>query len=154
MASINFDANKVEPNAGFDPIPEGQYVAIISESAMKPTKNGDGQYLELTFQVLEGPHKGRNLWTRLNLWNPNPKAVQIAQGELSAICRAVGVMTPQDSAELHNLPMLIGVKLRKRPDTGDMTNEIRSFAKKDAVVALATAGAGNGGTQPPWARKA
>ena len=57
--------------------------------------------------MIDGPYKNRLLWSRLNLDNPNAQAVQIAQGELSAICRAVGVMQPKDSIELHNLPLLI-----------------------------------------------
>ena len=37
---------------------------------MKATKAGTGQYLQLGFQILDGPHKGRKLWARLNLDNP------------------------------------------------------------------------------------
>ena len=37
----------------------------------QPTKNGGGSYLQLTFQVLDGPYKGRLLWARLNLTNSN-----------------------------------------------------------------------------------
>ena len=45
MATLNFDANQVEPTSGKDPIPAGKYVASISASEMKPTKNGNGQYV-------------------------------------------------------------------------------------------------------------
>jgi hypothetical protein len=125
MAILNgFDASKVEPTTDFEPIPAGKYLAIISDSTMKTSKSGSGTYLELCFQVIDGPHKGRLLWSRLNLDNPNELAVKIAQGELSAICRAVGVMQPKDSAELHNLPLQITVKCKKREDTGDVVNEI------------------------------
>lgn len=134
MANLNgFNANNVDPATDFEPIPAGKYLAVVTNSEMKPTRSGNGQYLELTFQVIDGPHKGRLLWSRLNLDNPNPQAVQIAQGELSAICRAVGVMQPKDSIELHNLPLLITVQCRRRDDTGGMTNEIRGYAKKEAA---------------------
>ena len=90
MANLTgFDANSVNPATDFEPLPAGKYLAIITDSEMKPTKSGSGNYLELTFQVIDGPFKGRMLWSRLNLDNPNAQAVQIAQGELSAICRAV-----------------------------------------------------------------
>ena len=79
MADLNgFDATNVEPNAGFDPIPAGKYVAAITASAMKPTKNGKGEYLELEMEVLEGPFKGRKLWDRLTLRPIRPVAVGIA----------------------------------------------------------------------------
>ncbi len=89
MVNLNgFDATTVEPTTDYDPIPAGKYLAVITDSEMKSTKSGNGEYLELTFQIIEGEFKNRNQWARLNLDNPNPKAVQIAQGELSAICRA------------------------------------------------------------------
>lgn len=128
-----FDATTVEPTADFDPIPAGKYLAVITESEIKPNKAGTGSYLQFTFQIIEGEYKGRFLWARLNLDNPNATAVKIARGELSAICRAVGVMQPKDSVELHDLPLTISVKCKKRPDTGEIQNEIKGYEKKDAA---------------------
>jgi hypothetical protein len=120
MADLyGFNANDVDPTVEYEPIPAGKYLAMITESEMKPTKSGSGSYLQLTFQVLEGEYKGRFVWARLNLNNPNATAVQIARAELSAICRAVGIMTPSDSAQLHNLPLVITVKCKKREDTDE-----------------------------------
>jgi len=134
MTSLRgFDANQVEPSTAFEPIPAGKYLAAITESKMKPTKSGNGEYLELTFQILEGEYKGRQLWARLNLNNPSEQAVKIARGELSAICRAVGVMQPNDSVELHNLPLVITVRCKKRQDTGEITNEVKGYAKREAA---------------------
>ena len=154
MANLNgFNATEVEPTTSFEPLPAGKYLAAITESEMKPTKSGSGSYLQLTFMILEGEYKNRILWARLNLHNPNATAVKIARSELSAICHAVGVMQPRDSVDLHNLPLVITVKLKKRDDTGELTNEIKGYARKDA--------AGANGQQPqapvadntpPWKR--
>lgn len=153
MAHLNgFNANEVEPAVGFDPIPAGKYLAIISESEMKPTKSGSGDYLQLTFQVIEGEHKGRLLWARLNLDNPNSTTVKIARAELSAICRAVGVLAPKDSIELHNIPLIITVGLKKRDDTGELTNVIKGYLKKDGAAATRTPAAVSGNA--PWKRGA
>jgi hypothetical protein len=134
MANLgNFDAHQVEPSVAFDPIPAGKYLAMVTESEMEPNKAGTGQFLKLVFQILEGEFKDRQIWARLNLNNPNELAVKIANAELSAICRAVGVMTPQDSVELHNLPMLIKVSCKKRDDTGEITNEIKGYEKREAA---------------------
>ena len=135
MANLgNFDASKVEPASSFDPIPAGKYLAVIVASELRPTKSGSGNYLELTLQIAEGQYKGRKLWARLNLDNPNPQAMRIAQGELSAICRATGVMTPRDSAELHHLPLAIKVICRKRDDTDEISNEVRGFERREAAL--------------------
>ena len=133
MADLsNFLNNEVEPRiTSFEPIPAGKYLAMIVDSQIRQTRRGDGRYLQLTFQILEGSHKGRLVWARLNLENPNPTAVRIARAELAAICRAVGVPAPKDSVELHNLPLVIQVECRKR-DNGEVRNEIRGYFKKEA----------------------
>jgi hypothetical protein len=150
MANLNgFDARTVDPASTFDPLPAGKYVAAITESETKPTKSGDGSFLELKFEVLEGEYKGRNVWARLNLNNTNALTVKIARSELSAVCHAVGVLAPKDSVELHNIPLQITVKLKKRKDTGEMTNELKGYARKEAAAgAPQQAQAGT----PPWRR--
>ncbi len=152
MADLNgFNANEVEPTTSFEPLPAGRYLAVISESEMKPTKSGSGSYLQLTFSILDGQYKDRVLWARLNLNNPNATAVKIAQGELSAICRAIGVLQPRDSVDLHNLPLVITVKLKKRDDTGELTNEIKGYARKDAANGQQPQAPVTDNT-PPWKR--
>jgi hypothetical protein len=150
MADLHgFNANEVDPTTDLEPIPAGKYLAMITDSEMKPTKSGDGRYLQLTFQILEGPYKNRFVWARLNLHNANETAVKIARAELSAICRAVGVMTPKDSCELHNLPLVITVKLKKREDTGELQNEIRGFSKRESLGGPPQQATTN---LPPWKR--
>jgi hypothetical protein len=129
MANLNFDANEVEPNSPLDPISDGNYAVVITESQIKSTKSGTGSYLQLTFEVIEGNCKGRLLWVRLNLDNPNATAVQIARQELSAICRAIDVMQPQDSEDLHNIPLIVDVRSKKRSDSNELTNVIKGYRK-------------------------
>ena len=153
MADLNgFNANTVEPAVGFDPIPPGKYLAVITESEMKATKSGAGQYLQITFQLIEGEYKGRLVWARLNLDNPNATTVKIARAELSAICRAVGVMAPKDSVELHNLPLVITVGQKKRPDDDETTNVVKGYAKKDVTSAVATVAKVTNNSKAPWQR--
>ncbi len=152
MADLRgFDANQIEPTTDFEPIPAGKYLAVITDNEMKPTKAGTGNHLQLTFELLEGEYMGRKLWARLNLFNSNETTEKIAQAELSAICRAVGVLAPNDSVELHNLPLVIHVKCKKRPDTGEITNEVRGFEKKDVPPVVTTQTPSVNGP-PPWKR--
>ena len=144
-----FDAREVEPMDSFEPIPAGTYLAVITASEMKPTKSGTGKYLELAFQVLEGEYKGRKVWARLNLENPSSVAVRMARSELSDICKAVGVITPNDSEELHDLPLEIEVAVKRRSDTGKMTNEIKGYSKKSSPGQTPQAE----GNTPPWKRR-
>lgn len=153
MALISgFDATTVEPSAGFDDLPEGQYVAEIIASEEKKTNSGTGSYLALTWQVSEGPMSKRRIWTNLNLDNPNAEAVNIAKAELSAICRAIGVLKPQDSSELHYKRCRITVKHKRRKDGKGTDARIVKFESMNSVAA-APAGTTTGAT-PPWQKKA
>ena len=143
------NANDVDPNEGFDPIPAGKYLAVNVDSRTKQTKNGAGEYLQIEFEIVDGPYKGRKVWERLTLRHPNETTVKIAKGNLSAICRAVGVMKPNDSVELHNIPLSIVVGLKKREDNGEMTNVVKAFEKRETAATRPTAVAGSA---PPWKR--
>jgi len=127
MANLSgFNAAEVEPNVGFELVPAGDYEAVIVSSEMKPTKKG-GEYLDFQMQIANGPCQNRKLFDKLNLVNANATAVTIAKGTLSAICRAVGVLTPNDSSELHYKPLRVSVGIRKREDNGEMENHIKSY---------------------------
>lgn len=114
MASLSgFDATTVPEMADFSVLPEAPYVSVAIASEMKPTRKGDGEYLNVTCEVIDGQYKGRKFWARMNIKNPNPVAVQIGHQELGALCRAVGVIKPNDSSELHNRPFIahLGIEL-------------------------------------------
>lgn len=154
MAILNFNANEVSPATTLEAIPAGRYQVVITDSELKMTKNGSGSYLELTFEIISGEHTKRRLWSRLNIQNSNPTAVEIAQRELSAICHAVEVLQPQDSSELHNRPLTVMVRCVKNPETGELQNEIKGYAAPARTAAPATAAAPNpaGAGSAPWAR--
>jgi len=150
MANLNgFNAGTVEPRTEYEPIPAAKYAAVITKSEMKATKSGKGNYLELTFGIIEGQHKGRQLWARLNLDNPNTLAMQIAQSELSSICRAVGVLTPKDSSDLHDIPLTITVRQKVDQDR-ELRNEIRGYARQEGAQAARAPQAQI--STPPWRR--
>jgi hypothetical protein len=41
------------------------------------------------------------------------------------------VLAPNDSVELHNLPLVLHMPCKKREDTGEIGNEIRGYSKKE-----------------------
>jgi hypothetical protein len=157
MADLRgFDANTEEPRNDFDAIPAGDYIAMVVESDYKATKDGQGKYLEIVLEIVEGEYKGRRLWDRLNLYNANAMAVKIARQTLGELCRAVNVMVPTDSQQFHNIPLVVSVKCKKRDDTGELSNEIKKYqskseaAKKQSATSAPAATAA--GSPPPWQR--
>jgi hypothetical protein len=75
--------------------------------------------------ILDGEHKGRKIFDQLNLVNPNPTTVEIAQRTLSAICHATGKMQVSDSEELHLIPMTIQVTVKPPKNGYGESNGIR-----------------------------
>ena len=150
MLLNGFNANEVEPNGTFEPVPADWYQSVITASEEKQTKAGTGSYLELKMEIIDGEYKGRLLFERLNLNNPNQTAVDIAQGTLSAICRATGVMTPSDSSDLHDKPMM--VKVVVKPASGDYAagNECKAYEAVGGQAKAETPKAAD--NTPPWKR--
>jgi hypothetical protein len=156
ISELGFDATKVDPNVGFDVVPAGEYDVIIVTSKVESTKKGDGRLLNLELQILTGQFQNRKLFDRLNLWNPSDKATQIARGTLSAICRAVNVLTPKDTSELHGKPLRIKVTVSDSPEFGKR-NEVKGYKPRDGAPVQPAAAAQPGSTtaaesasQAPW----
>lgn len=127
MASLGttFDASTIDPASTFEVLPPGKYVVQIVASEMRPTRDGNGQYLWLELDVLEGQHAGRKLFDRLNLVNGNQQTVEIAQRTLSAICHATGRLQVTDSEELHLIPMLADVTVQPPKNGYGESNKVK-----------------------------
>jgi hypothetical protein len=109
-----FDPNSVpEDDRNFDPIPAGDYDMQCIESEIKDTKDGTGQMLVLTHEIISGPHANRRIWDRLNIRNQNADAQRIAQRALADLCLAVGLGAIRDSEELHFKPFVGRVAIRQ-----------------------------------------
>jgi len=118
----------------YEPISPGTYIAKIVESEWKDcspsAKDPNGKYVKLTIRLEPNQEfAGRSIWVNLNLVNKNETAVEIANGELSAVTQACGKKIIQDTEELHGIPFKIKVGVRKdnRGDDYPDTNVIRAY---------------------------
>lgn len=152
MVALNFSARTVAPNASLEPLPSGTYDAIITNSQEKPTKDGQGSYVEFEFTVRhpDPSLNNRKVFDRLNLRNKSQQAVDIAYGTLSAICHVTQRYDIQDTAQLHGIPLKVIVAKVSRDDRpGEFSNDVKGY--KDANgndpgnAGAAAAGPGPGG---------
>jgi len=147
MSDLNFDANKVEPIGSFEPLPVGDYLVAISATDLKDAKpkpnKKPGKYLQVTMDVIDGPSKGRKIFDFLNLVNDNKTTEEIAQKQLSAICRVTGVMQPKKSEELHNRPFMVRLKIQKGTDGYDDRNTIAEYKFANGMTIKEGASAGH-----------
>jgi hypothetical protein len=150
MALLHFDARTVAPDQGTpEPIPAGWYKVVMDSSEMVPTKDGVGMRLSLVFKIIDGQYTNRKIFEGLNLKNASPVAQEIAYKQLSAICHATGVLVAEDSAQLHNIPLQIKVKLKAATGAYDAKNEVAGYKHINEIVSNTPAVAPNPFAPPP-----
>jgi hypothetical protein len=128
----SFDARKIEPQTARGLVPPGWYTVVIAKTSTKTNNAGTGSYLELELQLIDSESKGRRVWDRLNLDNPNQTAVDIAKASLSAICHAVGVLTPQSPEELKDVPLEALVDIQPAKGADSESNIIKGYRPANA----------------------
>lgn len=151
MPLIDFDVSTYEApkRTSFEPLPPGDYNAMITDSQMKVTKSGTGEYLELTIQIIDGAHSGRRLWERLNVFNANKTAEEIGRSQLNGIKQACGVEKLEESEQLHDIPFVLSLDIDRRDAT---RNKIMGYtAAKGAAKAVSAAPAVS--NKKPWEKK-
>ncbi len=86
MSYGSFDATQHQPRQGGQAHPIGKYSFTVTDTKIEPTKDGQGGMFIVTFTSPSG-----EIVNRYNLWNNSAKAVEIAHGQLSALCYATGI---------------------------------------------------------------
>lgn len=152
LSDIDWDDIDENKAGGFELLPLGDYLVEIREADTKDNKAGNGTYLALTFEVIDGDHHGRRIWENLTLSHPTQTAVDIGKAKLKRLIKTLGFNGINDSSELQGCQLQIKVGQRKRKDTGDLQNEIKSYAALPAPEAKAPKPAANG-SRAPWAKK-
>ncbi len=122
-----FNASKHDGRMGFNVIPAGRYKMRIVKSEMKKTKDGKGQYANLTAKVVDGQHKGSVIFIRLNLVNQNDEAVRIAQNELATLCDACKKGAIKDTEELHGVDFYADVAVKAADSNYPESNVIKNY---------------------------
>jgi hypothetical protein len=159
MAILNFQADPTASTNTYDLLPKGNYLCIAIASELKPNSKRTGDYLQITFEVLDGPAKGRKIWDRLNIRNQNKTAEKIAMEQLNALCLATGVMHLTDSEQLHNIPVVLKVDIEAGKDGYDDQNRVKGYVSPAGGSAPAQAPApaapapAAGSSAPVWKRK-
>lgn len=160
MAQLNFKASAIqieERTNSYDPLPAGEYEMMIVASENRATKAGTGHYLKLEMHVIGGQYSGRRHWENLNLDNPNPQTVKIAQEQLAKLCMALGIDELNDSEDLHDRAFVAEIGIDKKDPTRNViwgyksiANDLVKPAAKPAAPARPAAAAASAKSARPW----
>lgn len=148
VPGFTFNANQYEPNQGIGVHPPAQKIPFqITNTEMKETADKTGGMLVVEFSSPAG-----TLIHRYNVKNNSPKAVEIAFGQLSALCRAVGVYQldgNNESAALRGGKGLMDVGYQKGEEPGPNNPDAKGYTELKRVYDMA----GNDPSKPAQAQQ-
>jgi hypothetical protein len=168
--TLNFDATNIKVEDRFEVLPAGWQNCTVTNTERKPSsKKPQNSYLEVEHTIMDGQYAGRKMFNRINLWNDDATAMEIAYtgaNGIAALQQAVGVFQCANSQQLHGIPLKVKIKVipagpGKDGKNYEAKNEVVKYAHITAQVgdndapgaggsiASGVAGAPNG--QPPWA---
>ena len=152
-----FDAADLPQSNSYEVLPAGWYEVAITGAELKATKNADGQYIKVRYDVTGPTHQGRVVFGNLNIQNASAKAEEIGRQQLGEIMRAIGLTRVQDTDQL--IGGQLSIKLEVKPADGqyNASNEVKGFraiaggaAPKPQVTAPAAQAPAR--AAPPWAK--
>jgi hypothetical protein len=110
----------------FDTLPEGSYLVVAKAGELKSTKAGDGKYIKVELEVIDGQYKGRKLWNMFNVQNPNEVAVKIGRAQMKKFFLAAG-------AKPEHLANLTPESFAGKVVVAVVTTEIDSYGEKNVI---------------------
>jgi hypothetical protein len=126
-----FDFSKV-PQSDRGPmslLPSGLYIAHIIEGSVVPAKSGRGLVANLMWEILDGPHERRRVWSRVNVENENETAQEIGQRFMGMLQTALGIEGLVDSTDVflfQAVEINVGVEKSRDPQYPDR-NMVKSI---------------------------
>ena len=144
----SFNANQYEPNQGGGGHPPANKIPFtISDCSIKENSSKDGGYFQVEFTSQLG-----TVIQRYNIWNKTPKAVEIAHGQLSALCRATGryqIDWSNEGAALKGAQGLMDVGYQKNEEPDPAFPDRKGYTELKKVYDLAGNEPGKTGAAQP-----
>ena len=158
-----FEADKLPQGGGnFDPLPAGWYTAHIVSAEVLPTKEKNGSYIKIRYDITGPSHQGRAVFAKLHIKNASPKAEEIGRQDLGNLMRAIGLARVTDTDQLIGANLEIKLAISKPQEGYEPSNEVKGYKAISGGIPHQPASKPDGGTSqqpassraaPPWAKK-
>ena len=136
MSDFSFTATEVEEKQQGDfyeeKIPDGEYRVQITETDYSPNnkkkedpdQDGAGDWLMIEYEVVSnGKQKGQSLRQYYNVVHTNETAVELAQRDLSRLCKVINIEGFENRDQLLGKKLIIKTQVK-----GDFVNIVRYSA--------------------------
>lgn len=137
-------------------IPPGEYKVQVVSSEEKPTKAGNGAFIEFVYLITDGEYQNNKIWDRFNVDNPNPQAVEIGLSQFKQLAEACGSPDCTDTDELTGCQFIavMGPQKNDPNRTEVKSRAVASGATKKSTVKTTTTQAATTTAKkgPSWAK--
>lgn len=149
MGNLGFTLTEEDYKNNYSPLPAGEYPVVVTDTEIKPTKEGTGKFVKVTHQVVDGPYNGKFIVNNINIQNPNPVAVEISKKTLAKIEKALGLPVGglQNHEQMRGVPVRVHLTV-KQDDKYGPGNEIKNYLPY--LPDSAPAGTGLEEEKKPW----
>lgn len=132
MATLEFDSSDFEEfeseEKKYDTLPDGWYEAIVENVDLRTTKNGNGAYFAVTYNIIGNNYANRKVWGNVTYKNPNATAEKIGRSQIVRMAAAGGIKDSlTDSDQLIGLKMSIKVGTTPATDQYAARNEVKDW---------------------------
>ena len=129
MSNFGFDLSDVEVSERneFEVMPKGEYSLKAAKADVKVTKDSEGSYLSVEFEIARGNYTGRKIWQNFTINNRSEKAQKIGREQIAGWARACGKPNAKDTDELIECVFNARVDVEKGQNGYPDKNKIVSF---------------------------
>jgi hypothetical protein len=128
MAQLNANLEGYQEQDDFSPVPPGEYLVKVVDSAVREAKTSSNRLAEFVFEIQGPEYRNRKIWDRYVLGN------DVAMSRLKTLAKSVGHRNPnfiRDTEELHGGVCRVRVKIEEQ-NGYDPKNVITSFKPAQA----------------------
>ena len=129
-----FNSDEHDDMADYSALPAGSYRIRVKATDRVENKKKTGFYYKFVFEVMEGKFAKRLLFSNLNLEHINPDTVEMAEKELGTICKACGMVSIEDTDELHGLELMGKVTVKPASSQYAEGNEIKNYSRIEGLA--------------------
>lgn len=136
LSDITFNAASSQSATGskFEPLPAGTYRVTVFESEKRRNKKDNGNYVVLNMQVVSGDYKGRRVRQFFNVEHDDEATEARGKADFEKVLFAVNVLKPDDTSQVHGIPMLVRIAIKDDPQFGKQ-NVVRDYMRDDGYLA-------------------
>lgn len=142
------DWSEVEDDAGFDPIPPGEYRAEVHKAELKENKKGTGYLLKFDYLILGPSYAGRHVFQHMNIKNQSAKAQSIGRRQYKSLSMAAGHDTPPDDQDVL-LGESIQIKVKNKKETYQGEERVKEVVSSHSPDTGEPKGEFGGGSSKP-----